>query len=819
MISPFIKPLTLDPNIISLETDLLFFTDIPLKLSSNIEKTNNLDLKKSHLISEPLQWTPSPLWLYRVVKEETKPWTGTDTFQLIRNILLLTEALDVEATGMLSNGGNGGCRYEEMAKREEVKELFDLCLVKFEENTLADVSIQIRKIKNSSESGIHLFRLRYDKNIYKDVFPDNQVRVQGFQFLPLPEKEVPFDQAISPLKQQGYSLRYMIEPSGLLSIPILSYPIFKFMDEANEKLELTKDFLLSLGITQREHYTEAHTDHFKFPQKVSDFLQLITHIEADDEKISVVNINKLRGYPDLFNWLSFQSLNWTSRLREGKLEIPHLGSFTFNNNKGLIEIHSRNGSMTISLSHLEISEAVFKIDNHEIHMKGMRLGKISTQLPAFANFIQQIKEGKFNEENLTIGVEDFFVEELSIRDTKSQITTHLHNTSIPYIQLDKIHLEYFNSGEFKASLTFLGKVNHLQLQQGPHFQLNLKQAEFHASPLMIQIKLNPETQKLDNIQYDFDFDIQSTSIDRSQLGQMTLAPSVLRNSRLRLIQTENNLSQIPQIDFQGELDIHLESILGNEESFNIPGLAIRGEIYDIALQGPLHLKVNPEGWGLEKAMTSSQNKIQAKAQIRNVALIHDPHLIAGNNLSEWPFHEVVKTDLGIDSADFFIDDLERIEFYENETTHPGSGFRNVEIRDIRFENIHAQGVIWAEFPLFYYMRGVFPEIGTREIDSKLAPSFVSLKRFSMHSSEQGNPLTLLEEFETEIYEVDGHKAFAKVHIPLLTIGLQGNHWVDTSNQINKADLYLLDPARGGWVKLKSLPRPLEYRRSRLIPEN
>lgn len=939
MTPPLIKPLVLDQSLLLNSQDIFFFSDHLLETSPSLETRAVSHPREYRLLDSALHWNPSKLWLHSAQVKvgippsapvESKSWTGAETFQFISNILLLTESLDLEAKGMISNGGEGGCRFEEMAARKDVISLYEVCLVKFEENTRADLSLQLRKMENSNESLINLFRVRYDKNIYKDVFPDNQVQVQGFQFMPLPEEPISFDQAGFSLGKQGYSMRYMVEPSGLLSIPILGYPIFKLEAEPNEKLDLTRDFLLSLGITQEVAYAQAHTDHFRLPQKVADFLTLIKHIESDDEKISVVNINRLRGRPPLFDWLSFQSIDWTSRWREGKLKIPHFGYFIIGRTKsmnpgGLLEIRSQNGEMKVNLFQLEISEAVFRIDSQEIRIKGMRIGNLSSRLPAFIDLIQQIKAGKFNLNDLEIVAKNITAEEIVIHDSKNRITTQLNNVhlgnlhfegkdqihttdiragkleinasqfnaalkiqnslipsiefkrretletlyiprieggqtsieqasttviakqssfknlrwnenqsksdlfiesfrsrgSIDYFtpsgfsfdtsgasQIDKIHLEHFKSGIFKASLVLSGKVNRLQLQQGPFIQLNLKHAEFNASPLMIQFQSTHTTQELENIQYDFDFNIQNTAIDRSQFGNITLAPSSLLNSRLRLIQTEKDSFQIPQIYFQGELDIQIESILGSNESFNLPGLSITGGIYDIALRGPVHFNMDTNGWTLERLQIASNENITAHANIRNIELVHNPQLIAGNRLNEWPFHQVVKTEMRIDSADFFVGNLERIGF--------SNRLSSVEIQDIRFENIQAQGVIWAKFPLFYYMRGVFPEIGSRHTESESSPSFVSLKRFSIHSPEQGPPLTTLEEFKTEIHEVDGNETFAKVHIPLLTVGLQGNNWVETGNQINRTNLYLIDKARGGWIKLKSVPRPLEQRRSRVL---
>jgi len=960
MTPPKLLPLRLDPPAAWKDSGLHFLPDLQLKLAPGFPLgTPDQPGKYSLLGGQALAWSPPSLWTPRPfpyappsappaaapVAAKDGFWSGAETFKFITDVLLLVESLDAKGSNMISNGGEGGCRYEEMAKREEARKLMDKCLVKFEPNTHASVVLQLRKMRGADESLISAFRVGYDKNIYKDEFPDNQVRVQGFQFTPRPEKAIPFGAEIDPLTADGYSIRYMVEGAAMLAIPLLGYPIFKLKAEPSDKLDLTRDFLLSLGLEKPADFAEAHTGHFLVPQKVADFMKLVRHIETDDDKLSVVNINKLKGRPSLFDWLSFERIDWVSQLRAGKLEVPHFGAFSFSRKAALqraagakdeearkkilsqasrLEIHGTKAGLAIELSNVEIDEAHFKIGDQDVTIKGMSAGKIRSTLPGLQELIRQIKAGTFGLDKLGVQAEDLFVEELSIRDSKNQITTQLKNAnlktfsfngsdnisaqgvqadsldvqsgklnagfkiekasvaevrftrkngleeiSMPRIeggktlirysnttlkaeqslfeglnwaegpeasrlsiqqlsssgsihyeapsglsfetrgssQLRQIKLSHEKSGRLNASLELAGKVQKLELNQGMALQLKLNEAEFGPSQIAFGFQIDPQSQALESIQYNCSFDIKSTEVGLSQIGPVTVAPSSLKNGRLKLAQA-GGLLKMPHMDLSGNLDIRLQTIAGSNESFNIPGLSVSGSINEISLKGPARFRTTLEGWVFEKVENAQGEKIQATAQIRQVDFSHDPHLVPGNNLKKWPHNEVVKTQMLFKSADLSIGDIERIEF--------ANRLRNVELRNIRFTNLQASGVAWAKFPLFYYMRGLFPEIGARQKDTLVNPSFTSLDRFSIQTPDEGPTLTLLEGFKGEVYEVAGDEKFAKVNIPLLRIHPEGETLVDTGDQPTEIELYLIDKARGGWIRLHSVPRPLEKRRSRIV---
>lgn len=172
-----------------------------------------------------------------------------------------------------------------------------------------------------------------------------------------------------------------------------------------------------------------------------------------------------------------------------------------------------------------------------------------------------------------------------------------------------------------------------------------------------------------------------------------------------------------------------------------------------------------------------------------------------------------------ESADLSIEGVERIAFSQEGFQDGGSHFSNLEIQGIRLDHLKAGGVLWAKFPLFYYMRGVFPEIGDNQENPVVQPSFAKLNRFSIRTNPDGKSATLLEGFESEIYEVQGQRAYAKVNFPYLKISPGEEKLIDTGDQVNRVNLYLIDKLRGGWIQLRSVDRPLLFRRSRIIPSS
>ncbi len=949
-----------------LSTDPTFFPDLQLRLSNptGLISASPPPLSAYKLGNFGLRWTPPTLWNPTNLplppeRVENKTLTGAQTWELVENILMMMESLDAKGTRMISNGGEGGCRYEEMAQRNEVEKVKDKCVVKFEPDTHANVNLQVRKEKGSHESLITQFRVTYEKSIFKDEWPDNQVRVLGFQFTPRPIKDIPFYEEITPLTQGGYSIRYMVTPSGVLQIPLLGYPIFKGMAESSDKLDLTHDFLAALGIETPAYFQEAHTDNFKIPQHARDFLKILHHIETDDDKISVVNINKLHKRPKLFDWLSFEKIDWVAHLKEGRINIPNFGFFNFSHEElrnklaatsdpeqqhqlmdqhARLEIHGTQKQLDASLSKQEFDESRFSIGQHDVILRGLKAEKIGSTLPGLKKLVAKISDGKFSLEDLGLYAENLHIDEMIIIDSKNGIKTvlknaqikkfnfdglshisaegisaddfqvtsprlsmglHIQKASIPKIQfsrsdtedklsiakiegneteinygnthvksdkssfenftwteskgksqlnikslkssgsiqyqapagisfesagssqLDNIQIAYENKtldeAQVSASFDISGSVNKLSMKQGDALGISLTNTQFTPSHLGMTLSLGTPENTIKNIQYDIDLHVEKTELQPSQIGPVASDLSKITKGRIHLIQNSKDVKQIPQIDVSGIFDVHLKQVSGNNESFNIPGLSVTGNINNISLEGPAHFYTTPQGWIFEKPEEMKDKSLTAKAQIEGVRLLHDPHKVLGNNLGSWIHNEVVKTDMKFYGADFSIDDILKIEFTASPDGNESKNhLTNIDLHNIHFSNIKAGGIAWAKFPLFYYMRGVFPQLGNNKQDASVLPSYLSLDRFSISTPQAGKAVTTFEGFKSEVYEVDGNKQFAKVNIPLLRITPGSENIIDTGNNPNEIELYLIDKARGGYVRLKSVPRPLDKRHSRIV---
>ncbi|GEM_PF-6211217 len=953
----------------------LFLPDLQLQLHSPLGDTANSLPQNFRLGDFKLAWNPPALWkpsshviqsqstppeAMETSRVENKTLNEDQTWTLITDILLLIESMDVKGTNMLSNGDEGGCRYNEMADRRNLEKELDKCTVLFEPKTRASVDLQLRKRKGSNESLITRFRVLYNQSIMKDEFPDNQVKVWGFEFSPFPKNPIPFYEEIDPLTAKGYSLRYIVKPNQLLQIPFIGYPIFKGVAEPNAKLDITKDFLASLGLDKEDYFQEAHSDPFKIPQSVSDFMRIIRHIETDDDKLSVVNVNKVKGRPRLFDWLSFGKIDWVSHLREGVLNIPNFGSFTFAQEKlraklsqsaddreeqhrildqnSRLEIRATQQTIEASLVNIEMKEAHFSIGQHDIVLKGLKAGKISSKLPGLKKLIQKFSEGAFKLEDLALSAEDLHIDEMIIRDDKNKITTHLKNAHIEKFNFDGLshisaegisadlikigseklsmglhiqgakipkvtfehsslqdslvisriegkntQLDYSNThlqtqrstfenlkwienasgshltlqslqsagslqyqaasgvsfetsgsselSEIQVDYTTLqkdeaklnvqfeiaGEIEQLGVEQNDTLLMHLSKTHFNPSKLQLNVWLDPSAgNALRGVQYDVDFNIQKTELQESKIGPVVIAPSTLQNGRIHFKQDSWALWHLPQIDVSGTLDLHIQEIVGRNESFNIPGLSVSGKIRNIRLEGPAHFFTTPSGWTFEKISNEKEDALHAQANIEGIEIIHDPHKIPDKSLFKWAFNHVVKTDLSFSSANLSLEDIEKMEFALSTPQKPtDNSLQLVRFKNIRVDNIQASGVAWAKFPLFYYMRGVFPQIGTLYEGSLVRPSFISLDQFSIDQNGSGL-VTTLQGLKTELLEVGGEQKFALADIPLLKIAPQSEVPIDTGNHENHIHLFLIDKPRGGYIKLKSVPRPLEQRHSRVM---
>src|SRR4030095_8769293 len=254
------------------------------------------------------------------------PLTADQKWKMLIDILSLFESMDAVGKRMTVNGGIEGCRYPEFSLKTNKKDDEKKCIVMFEKDTHADVKLTVRKIRGENESRITGFRLSYDKEVVRDQFPDNQVPITGFQFIPRTDP-TPFYEEADPPTSKGYKIKYMPTRAGILDVPLLGYPLFKLLAEDSDKLEFTKDYLSSWGLDDAAWYKDAHTDRYRVPQSVNDFFGLIRH--GDMNPPAWININNEKGKPSLLQWLSFETLEINGHLREGKLELPNVGTIQF----------------------------------------------------------------------------------------------------------------------------------------------------------------------------------------------------------------------------------------------------------------------------------------------------------------------------------------------------------------------------------------------------------------------------------------------------------------------------------------------------------
>src|SRR5262249_34685747 len=147
-----------------------------------------------------------------------------------------------------------GCRFPEFSLRSKVQEDEKNCKVMFEADTHGLLNLQVRKVRGKNESRITGFRLSYDKQVVRDKWPDSQVPVLGFHFIPAPTESIPFYQEVDPPTFTGFGLKYIPTRRGILDVPLLGFPLYKIFAEDSKELEFTTDYLSSWGLDDAAFY-------------------------------------------------------------------------------------------------------------------------------------------------------------------------------------------------------------------------------------------------------------------------------------------------------------------------------------------------------------------------------------------------------------------------------------------------------------------------------------------------------------------------------------------------------------------------------------
>ncbi|MFO1518894.1 MAG: hypothetical protein U1F57_04415 [bacterium] len=898
--------------------------------------------------------------------------TKDQIWDLITDSLLLVEDMDLSGDGMTVNGGVGGCRYPEFSRLKDIKEDLKHCTVTFDPDTHGSVRLQIRKISGVNASRITGFKLGYDKPLLKDEFPSNQVRIEGFHFVPAPEVSVPFYEEVDPPTFKGFQLKYMPIRRGINDVPVIGTIIFEAAVKDAKELYFTDDYLSSWGLDDPQFYKDAHTAQYRAPQGVGDFMRLIRH--ADMNPPNWVNLNKQNSKPDLFNWLSLQTIDVRAHLRPGTLNIPNLGTVTVSRDKAAIkirplydklqkmekgeerdelfkqytqllddtarlEIKADPKQIAASLYNVGLSSAHFSDDRFDFELKGVTVQNLNSTLPPLQALVDQIKKGNFapsfqlngvhadkivlkdkelgttttiNNANIgslkingksSIVVEGlsatkletqhagsglkFIVKDPAITSATLSQSGNLRGVKISHIEGKSIELGYsdltfkvFSGGiddlnitekdgaltvkagaisstgsieygipssnislkaEGNSNLSGLevsrtvndqgenvihgklglaGTVTQLQLKQNGVFTGRFSNTTFRNGSLDVTALIKPNgTPKLQGLQYSLDTQLGEMNIDEAKIGFVTLKPSKITNGHITIKHEDWEVTKLPSLDVGGTLKLNLNEMGGKNESFNIPGLLASGLFKNITIEGDAHLNWNQGDWLVETTAGGKTTPLQIHARLENGQILHDPHKVKGNDLSAWANNQVVQSDLKINSADLALNDVERIQFSTNSAPKSASGLKQVHVSDVRIDNINAGGVLWAKVPLFYYLRGLFPQIGNIGQGTQMKTSFIHLGDFEISFDEAGKPITTFKNFNTELYEVGGRNQYAKLTVPFLKISPSNANPVDTGDDPIQMDVSVKDPARGGAFQFLSVPRPLSERHSRIVPRS
>lgn len=112
----------------------------------------------SSTLTFPKLFGPKPSWASNPpAPVPPRPWKPSDTGQLILDILMAIDSMDVDLNDLTVNGGQKGCRYSEVVRKDRYDAGKEKCKNQFEAGTLADVHLEVRPVEGKTYSELNRF--------------------------------------------------------------------------------------------------------------------------------------------------------------------------------------------------------------------------------------------------------------------------------------------------------------------------------------------------------------------------------------------------------------------------------------------------------------------------------------------------------------------------------------------------------------------------------------------------------------------------------------------------------------------------------------
>jgi len=360
-------------------------------------------------------------------------------------------------------------------------------------------------------------------------------------------------------------------------------------------------------------------------------------------------------------------------------------------------------------------------------------------------------------------------------------------------QFDLTYQKDAAGDKVSTALKFSGAVKEFSLKHPQVGELNLTDTEIGESTFDLQVDFPPSGSKEKPVdRYSIDVNVKKATLKSGHVSVAELGESKLTDGHIQLEKAEGPL----QGKISGNLDFNIKEITIPLLELGVKGFSIEGTLKDIGIKGAGVLEISPENISLHKlGDTEKPGELKITGMFSHLLFKDDPS-VRKEELKKMTNGSTIKTEMDIESAKFDVQDLEGFEFVRpNLDLGRKADLRNFKVKNVSLTGIDASAKIWAKFPIFGWLRGTFPKIGT--VTGKLPDDKVNseLRLGSIDiSTDSTGKTTQITDLLIQLFEVGGQNQKAKFRLPSLTLSPK---LITTGKDPIELEVYFKDSARGG----------------------
>ncbi len=434
----------------------------------------------------------------------------------------------------------------------------------------------------------------------------------------------------------------------------------------------------------------------------------------------------------------------------------------------------------------------------------------------------KIEQGAIGKVSLDASIKDRLAVNLEKAKSKGTLqyknsaeSTEITSTGTSEIASFTMVHEKDSSGETKISsaLNFSGEIQSLGVSHPQLGEFTLKDTKIGASILKLDFKLPVDPKAKMETRFQLDLGIDRSRVDGGHIRFVDLGESSLKNGKITLNNLQDKIAGL----ISGDLNLNFKKIEVPLIEVLLKGFTIEGTLKDVSILGEGTLELSPTAISLQKNQKApAASSLKIAGSFEKLHLTDDPSQ-RNHDLKKTPGGKAVKSSMTIEQAKVEVADLEEFHFIQgNAAQGIKPDLAKLKVNQFSISNIQASGKIWANFPIFGWLKGTFPKIGakTKSLPSEVLESEIRFDSLETHREADGKVATLTN-LLIQLFEVEGRKQFARFKLPFLFISPSK---IDTGKEPMELEVYFKDKDRGGDFEFDLKDEDLSKRRRRPAPK-